>query len=75
MLEPDTSGWTNEDWLIQRYKYVPSTPAAAIFAALFGLSTVMHLFQLVRWRTWYFIPFFVGGLCMCSVPVPVEIFI
>ncbi|KAH6683481.1 RTA1 like protein-domain-containing protein [Plectosphaerella plurivora] len=46
----------------QYYKYYPSTILAAITAALFGLLSVLHLFQLVRKRTWYFIPFFCGCL-------------
>ncbi|OAQ98542.1 hypothetical protein LLEC1_04166 [Akanthomyces lecanii] len=58
----DPNGWTNEDWLLKRYKYVPSTAAAIIFAVLFGASTAVHLFQLLRTKTWYFIPFLVGGL-------------
>jgi hypothetical protein len=62
----DTSGWTKQDWLLQRYKYEPSEPAAIAFAAAFGLTTVVHLLQLLRSKTWYFIPFFVGGLCKCT---------
>lgn len=42
------------------YQYDPSLAAAATFAALFGLSAAAHLFQLVRKKTWYFIPFFIG---------------
>ncbi|KAH7131729.1 RTA1 like protein-domain-containing protein [Dactylonectria estremocensis] len=46
----------------QFYKYHPSTVVAAIVTALFGLSSAFHLFQLLRKRTWYFIPFFCGCL-------------
>jgi hypothetical protein len=49
--------------MYQPYKYDPSLPAAAVFAAAFGMSTILHAYQLVRWKTWYFIPFLVGGLC------------
>jgi hypothetical protein len=49
--------------MYQPYKYDPSLPAAAVFAAAFGVSTILHAYQLVRWKTWYFIPFLVGGLC------------
>jgi hypothetical protein len=45
------------------YEYNPSTEAAALFGALFGISTAWHAFQLFRGRTWYFIPFLLGGLC------------
>lgn len=45
----------------QLYHYSPSTPAAVIFVVLFVGTTGMHTFQLVRNRTWYFIPFVIGG--------------
>lgn len=44
------------------YKYDPSLPAAIIFTVCFGLSAIGHAFQIVKTRTWYFIPFFVGCL-------------
>ncbi|WQF89968.1 Putative RTA-like protein [Colletotrichum destructivum] len=44
----------------QYYKYHPSTALAAVTTALFALSSALHLFQLLRKRTWYFIPFFCG---------------
>lgn len=72
MSEPDRSGWTTEDWLIQRYKYLPSTPAAATLSVAFGLSTLLHLFQLIKWRTWYFIPFLMGGLCVFPPLVGIQ---
>ncbi|KAJ5856653.1 uncharacterized protein N7529_010597 [Penicillium soppii] len=43
------------------YYYVPSSPAAGIFVGLLGLSTVLHFYQLVRTRTWFMIPFVIGG--------------
>lgn len=44
------------------YYYTPSTAAAAIFTVLFGLSSIMHFYQLIRTRTWFMIPFLIGGL-------------
>ncbi|KAK7414350.1 hypothetical protein QQX98_006792 [Neonectria punicea] len=44
------------------YNYDPSLPAAAIFVVLFGLSALLHIWQLTRNRTWYFIPFVIGCL-------------
>lgn len=49
------------------YRYDPSLAAAAIFVALFLLVTGLHLYQLLRTRTWYFIPFVIGGCCTFSV--------
>lgn len=45
------------------YYYEPSMPAAIIFAVLFALATLLHTYQLVRSRTWFMIPFVVGGIC------------
>ncbi|KAJ5718671.1 RTA1-domain-containing protein [Penicillium malachiteum] len=44
------------------YYYNPSEAAACIFVVLFGLSTLMHFYQLVRTRTWFMIPFLIGGI-------------
>ena len=45
------------------YNYDPSLVAGAIFVVLFAISTIAHLGQLVMKKTWYFIPFVIGGLC------------
>jgi hypothetical protein len=45
------------------YRYIPSQVAAIIFVVLFGLTTIAHIFQLIKKRTWYFTPLVVGGLC------------
>ncbi|KAI8712152.1 Rta1 domain-containing protein [Fusarium sp. LHS14.1] len=42
------------------YHYDPSFVAALIFVVLFAASSLGHLYQLLRFRTWYFIPFFIG---------------
>lgn len=44
------------------YYYAPSSAAAGIFAGLFGLSSIFHFYQLIRTRTWFMIPFLIGGL-------------
>ncbi|KAH7104912.1 RTA1 like protein-domain-containing protein [Auriculariales sp. MPI-PUGE-AT-0066] len=44
------------------YHYDPSGAAALIFTALFGLSTIMNIYQMLRTRTWYIIPFIIGGI-------------
>jgi hypothetical protein len=45
------------------YHYDPSVAAAGIFIALFGISATMHVWQLLKNKTWYFIPFAIGGYC------------
>jgi RTA1 like protein len=44
------------------YRYDPSIAAAVIFIVAFSLSTCLHLYQLIRTRTWFFISFFIGGV-------------
>jgi hypothetical protein len=46
------------------YHYDPSAGAAVAFAAVFGLTTAVHIWQLARNRTWYFVPFLIGCLCV-----------
>ncbi|KAH6888449.1 RTA1 like protein-domain-containing protein [Thelonectria olida] len=43
-----------------RYKYDPSVAAAIIFILGFSVSGLYHVFQIVKLRSWYFIPFFIG---------------
>ncbi|KAF5257071.1 hypothetical protein FOXYS1_12419 [Fusarium oxysporum] len=47
------------------YNYNPNMVAAVIFIAVFGLSALLHTYQLIRSRTWYFIPFLIGCLFEC----------
>ncbi|KAJ5954249.1 hypothetical protein N7501_008528, partial [Penicillium viridicatum] len=44
------------------YNYDPSGVAAIIFVVLFGLTTFVHIFQMIRSRSWFFIPFIIGGI-------------
>ncbi|KAL4936804.1 hypothetical protein BDV06DRAFT_227564 [Aspergillus oleicola] len=43
------------------YHYDPSMAGAVIFTVLFTITTIWHTIQLCRTRTWFFIPFTVGG--------------
>lgn len=47
----------------QLYRYEPSVAAAVIFVVLFVLTTLWHLYQLIKSRSWYFIAFVLGGIC------------
>ncbi|KAI1070654.1 hypothetical protein LB507_006655 [Fusarium sp. FIESC RH6] len=44
------------------YNYEPSLAAAAAFVIIFTITTLVHLWQMFRHRTWYFIPFLIGCL-------------
>ncbi|GKZ80831.1 hypothetical protein AnigIFM56816_005064 [Aspergillus niger] len=43
------------------YDYDPSVGAAIVSAGLFAATSMVHLFQMIRRRTWCFIPFVLGG--------------
>lgn len=45
------------------YKYEPSMAAAVIFIITFSASSLLHAFQIIKTKTWFFIPFLVGSLC------------
>ncbi|KAL3458274.1 RTA1 like protein [Aspergillus heterothallicus] len=44
------------------FRYTPSQAAAGLFAGLFFLTTIFHLYQVHKSRAWYFIPFVAGGI-------------
>ncbi|CRL30386.1 RTA1 like protein [Penicillium camemberti] len=46
----------------QLYRYTPSFAAAVVFIVLFFLTTLYHICQLVKSRSWYFIAFVMGGI-------------
>ncbi|CAD6441715.1 c2c8fc5d-42c5-4a6d-9e79-da2db35c54fa [Sclerotinia trifoliorum] len=52
----------SSDGVYLLYHYNPSSAAAIIFIVLFGISAIFHIYQLSAKRTWYFIPFIIGGL-------------
>lgn len=49
------------------YRYIPSQVAAIIFVVTFGLTTLAHIFQLFKKRTWYFMPLIIGGICKTAL--------
>ncbi|KAF2869819.1 RTA1 like protein-domain-containing protein [Massariosphaeria phaeospora] len=50
-----------EEKSFQLYRYDPSIAAAGIFVALFGISTLLHMYQQIRKRAWFLTPFIIGG--------------
>ncbi|KAJ5569010.1 RTA1 domain protein, partial [Penicillium hetheringtonii] len=48
------------------YRYTPSIPAAAIFAGVFLLLSILHMIRLFQKRAYFFIPFVVGLLFECA---------
>jgi len=45
------------------YHYNPSQVAAAIAFILFLLATVYHSWKMIKTRTWFWLPFVIGGIC------------
>jgi hypothetical protein len=45
------------------YRYDPSLAAAIVFVVLFFIITALHFYQMMRTRTWIFVPFVLGGIC------------
>jgi hypothetical protein len=45
------------------YRFAPSVAANIIFVILFGISTLLHTFQMWMTKTWYLWPLIVGGVC------------
>ncbi|KAH8588744.1 RTA1 like protein-domain-containing protein [Bisporella sp. PMI_857] len=43
------------------YEYEPSIVAAIIFIAFFAISTALRLWQMIRSRAWFLVPFVIGG--------------
>jgi hypothetical protein len=50
------------------YRYTPSLPAGIVATVLFAILTCLHTWRLWKARSWYFIPFTIGGACT-SPPV------
>lgn len=70
MLFPRADDGDNALSNFQYYYYSPSMPAAIIFVALFAITTALHLVQMFTTRTWFMIPFVIGGICESTVLPP-----
>ncbi|GAB1198666.1 hypothetical protein APSETT444_007994 [Aspergillus pseudonomiae] len=53
--------YVDASWSFYRYK--PSMAAPVFFVILFISTTALHLLQMTKTKTWYLIPFSIGGLC------------
>lgn len=54
----------NGDALHFKYFYYnPSMGAAVLFLILFALITSFHFFRMIKSKTWFMVPFCIGGLC------------
>jgi hypothetical protein len=44
------------------YRYDPSMAGAVIFVLAFIAATALHFYQMIRTKTYFFVPFVIGGL-------------
>lgn len=44
------------------YRYDPNMGAAVLFVILFAAITALHFYQMIRTKTYFFVPFVIGGL-------------
>jgi RTA1 like protein len=58
---------SNSDPKFELYRYDPTLEGAVLFSLLFLATTVLQLYQLIKTKTWYFIPIFIGGVCNSRV--------
>ncbi|CAH0025181.1 unnamed protein product [Clonostachys rhizophaga] len=54
---------SSDEISFELYRYGPSLAAAMTFIARFLLVTIVHAYQMLRTRTWFIIPFVIGGCC------------
>lgn len=45
------------------YRYTPTLVGAIVAVIVFAILTAVHFWRLMRARSFYFIPFLVGGVC------------
>jgi predicted secreted protein len=44
------------------YRYTPTLAGAVIFVLLFGCTTIYHVWQTCRRRSWFMVPIIIGGI-------------
>ncbi|KAH6648863.1 RTA1 like protein-domain-containing protein [Truncatella angustata] len=52
-----------EDGVVVYYPYVPAKAPGAAFLALFTFATATHIGFMMKYRSWFFVPLILGGIC------------
>lgn len=55
------------------FHYYPSLGAAILFSILFSFASILHTYQVIVTRTWFYICFLVGGYCKYLVKCPYSL--
>lgn len=67
MSSNDTQEYDASDadagFVFKLYHYTPSLWAAILTAVVFAVLTGAHLWRMLRFRSFYFTAFTIGGLC------------
>lgn len=74
MQDKATSIRSEDEVIFTFYRYDPSMGGAFLFILLFIGTTFYHMFQVFRTRTWYFVPFVIGGTCMCNCALALYVY-
>lgn len=45
------------------WHYIPSMPAAIVFVVVFAITTLLNAWRMFKYRVWFAIPLFIGGIC------------
>lgn len=61
-MSPTAPDVTNASDITGFFKHPLSEPMCILFLVLFGLSTAMHTWQCVKYRSWWFLPTVVTGM-------------
>lgn len=62
-ITPQTKFSLNSDGSHKFYEYDPSLPAAVVALISFATVSFYHAWLIKHHRSWYFIPFTIGGFC------------
>jgi uncharacterized protein YebE (UPF0316 family) len=57
------------------YRYDPSMAGAVIFIIAFIAVTALHFYQMIRTKTYFFVPFVIGGLFEVIGYIAVSLFL
>ncbi|KAF7907882.1 hypothetical protein BELL_1538g00020 [Botrytis elliptica] len=57
-----SSSAPTDNQVFELYRYTPNLGAAVVFLIAFAVTTLYHIYQMIRARSWYFTPLVIGGI-------------
>lgn len=58
-----------EEFDFKLYRYTPTLAGAIVALIVFAILTGVHFWRMIRARSFYFVPFLVGGICTYRAPM------